>query len=72
MVANKVSTEDIQNLVKGVLKVTLPDYKACRTAMSLVGYTRDTWPKEDEHKPSLSSAIDKGTNTITITCIRAE
>lgn len=67
MVADKVSTEDIQNLARGILNVTLPDYKACRTAMSLVTYTKDTWPS-DEAKPSFASAIDKETNTITITC----
>ena len=70
MIANKITVADIQNLGKGVLEVTMPDYKACRSAMSLVGYVRDTWPKEDENKPSLSSAIDKETNTITITCLR--
>jgi hypothetical protein len=70
MVANKITVEDIQNLAKGMLKVTMPDYKACRSAMSLTGYVRDTWPKDDENKPALSSAIDKETNTITITCAR--
>lgn len=70
MVANKITVDDIQNLTRCVLKVTMPDYKACRSAMSLVGYVRDTWPRDDENKPSLSSAIDKETNTITITCAR--
>lgn len=71
MVADKVSTKDIQNLAKGILEVTMPDYKACRSAMSMVGYTRDTWSKDDENKPSFSCAIDKETNTITITCDRS-
>lgn len=54
-----------------LVRVTMPDYKACRSAMSMVGYTRDTWPKDDENKPSFSCAIDKETNTITITCDRS-
>lgn len=70
MIANKISVDDIQNITKGVLKVTMPDYKACRSAMSLVGYVRDTWPKDDENKPSLSTTIDKETCTVTITCVK--
>ena len=70
MVSDKITVEDIQNLVKGVLKVTMPDYKACRSAMSMVTYTKDTWPKENNPKPLFSSTIDKETNTITITCVR--
>ena len=70
MVTNKISAEDIRCLANGVLKVALPDYKACRCAMSLVGYVRDTWPKDDESMPRLSSEIDKETNVITITCDR--
>lgn len=67
MVTDKISSEDIQNLAKGVLKATLPDYKACRTAMSLVTYTKDTWDeKKDGAKPSFESTIDKESNTITI------
>lgn len=67
MIADKITTEDIQNLAKGILKVTLPDYKACRSAMSMVTYTKDTW--EGESKPSYTSTIDKETNTITINCV---
>lgn len=69
MVTDKITVEDIQNLAKGVLKVTMPDYKACRSVMSMVTYTKDTWPNS-EPKPSFSSTIDKETNTITITCAR--
>ena len=70
MVADKITTRDIQNLAKGILEVQMKDYKACRSAMSMVGYTKDTWPKDDEPKPSLTSNIDKETNTITITCLK--
>ena len=70
MVSDKITVEDIQNLAKGILKVTMPDYKACRSAMSMVTYTKDTWSKDEEPKPSYSSTIDKETNTITITCVR--
>jgi len=66
MVADKVTTKDIQNLAKGILEVEMPDYKACRSAMSMVGYTHDTWPKDDEHKPKFTSTINKSTNTIKI------
>jgi len=69
MVAEKVSSEDIKNLAKGILKVTLPDYQSCRSAMSLVTYTKDTWREsEDGTKPSFESTIDKENNTIIITC----
>lgn len=71
MVADKISTEDLQNLAKGILKVTLPDYKACRSAMSMVTYTKDTWSEEnDGPKPNFASTIDKEKKTITITCVR--
>lgn len=66
MVTDKISTEDIQNLANGVLKATLPDYKACRTAMSLVTYTKDTWDDKNGTKPSFESTIDKDSKTITI------
>lgn len=67
MVADKISSEDIQNLEMGVLKVALPDYKACRSAMSMVTYTKDTWNEsENGPKPSFESNIDKEKNTITI------
>lgn len=67
MVTDKISSEDIQNLAKGVIKATLPDYKACRTAMSLVTYTKDTWDvSKNGEKPKFESTIDKETNTITI------
>lgn len=69
MVTDKISSEDIKNLAKGVLKATLPDYRACRTAMSLVTYTKDTWDASQQ-KPSFESDIDKETNTITITLLR--
>jgi hypothetical protein len=71
MVADKVSSEDIKNLAKGVMKVTLPDYQACRSAMSLVTYTKDTWREsEDGVRPNYESSIDKESTTITITCRR--
>lgn len=65
MVADKISSEDLKNLAKGVLVVTLPDYKACRTAMSLTTYVKDTWP-DDDQKPFFASSVNKETNTITI------
>lgn len=68
MVSDKITTEDIQNLAKGILKVTLPDYKACRSAMSMVTYTKDTWEGDD--KPSYYSTINKETNTITISLVK--
>ena len=70
MVTDKISSEDIKCFAKGVLKATLPDYKACRTAMSLVTYTKDTWDeKEDGVKPQFESTIDKETCTITINLV---
>lgn len=68
MVADKITTDDIQNLAKGILKVQMPNYKACRSAMSTITYAKDTWVGED--KPNYSSVIDKETNIITITCVK--
>ena len=71
MVADKITSEDIKLLAAGVLKVELPDYMACRSAMSLVSYTKDTW-REDElgPKPNFSCTIDKRKNTITINLVK--
>lgn len=70
MVTDKLSSLDIQNFAKGILEVTLPDYKACRTAMSLVTYTKDTWESENGPKPNFTSTINKETNTIKIVCVK--
>jgi hypothetical protein len=70
MVSDKISSSDLQNLAKGVLIVTLPDYKACRTAVSLATYTKDTWDPNNGPKPNFTSDINKETNTITITCTK--
>lgn len=45
MVADKISTNDIQSIGKyGKLEVTLPDYKACMSAKNLVTYTKNMYP----------------------------
>ena len=71
MVTDKLSSEDIKNLAKGLITATLPDYKACRTAMSLVTYTKDTWDEEkDGVKPNFESTINKEAKTITISLVK--
>jgi len=71
MVADKVSTQDIKNFALGILEVKLPDYQACRTAMSLVTYTKDTWRVEENGpKPEFESTINKAENTITIKLVK--
>lgn len=71
MIADKVSAKDIKNFALGFLEVKLPDYQACRTAMSLVTYTKDTW-KVDENgpKPEFESTINKAENIITIRLVK--
>lgn len=72
MVTDKISTQDIKNFALGVLEVKLPDYQACRTAMSLVTYTKDTWKVEENGpKPEFESAINKADNIITIKLVKS-
>lgn len=68
MVSDKISTDDIQNIGSyGVLKVTLPDYKACMSAKNLVTYTKNMYPRKDGLTYTIS--IDRDTSTITISTI---
>jgi hypothetical protein len=68
MVTDKIAVKDLQNFAKGVLELTMPDYMACRSVMSMITYTKDTW--RDGEKPSFTSTIDKETNTITVTLVK--
>jgi hypothetical protein len=71
MVAEKISTEDIQRIGRyGELKVTLPDYAACMSAKSIVTYTKNMYPREDGL--TYKVAVDRETNTITITTVDKE
>ena len=48
MVADKISTNDIQNIGSGgTLEVKMPDYKACMSAKNLVSHVRKMYPRED-------------------------
>lgn len=65
MVADKISTNDIQSIGKyGTLEVKLPDYKACMSAKNLVTYTKNMYPREDGL--TYSCSINRDTHTITI------
>jgi hypothetical protein len=65
MVADKISTNDIQSIGKyGTLEVKLPDYKACMSAKNLVTYTKNMYPREDWL--TYSCSINRDTHTITI------
>lgn len=65
MVADKISTNDIQSIGKyGILEVKLPDYKACMSAKNLVTYTKNMYPREDGL--TYSCSINRDTHTITI------
>lgn len=65
MVADKISTSDIQSIGKyGMLEVTLPDYKACMSAKNLVTYTKNMYPREDGL--TYTCSINRDTNTIVI------
>ena len=68
MVADKISTTDIQQMGKyGVLELTLPDYKACMSAKNLVTYTKNMYPREDGL--TYTCSINRDTHTITIRVI---
>ena len=65
MVADKISTNDIQGIGKGgTLEVTLPDYKACMSAKNLVTYTKNMYPREDGM--TYTCSINRDTHTIII------
>ena len=65
MVADKISTNDIQSIGKGgTLEVTLPDYKACMSAKNLVTYTKNMYPREDGM--TYTCSINRDTHTIVI------
>lgn len=71
MVTDKISKTDIKNLAKGVLEITMPDYQSCRSAMSMVTYTKDCWRKEEGcEPPTFESRINKETNTIVISIVK--
>lgn len=68
MIAEKISTEDIRRIGSyGELKVTLPDYGSCMSAKSLVTYTKNMYPREDNL--TYKCVVDRDTNTITITTV---
>lgn len=65
MVADKISTNDIQSIgTGGTLEVTLPDYKACVCAKNLVTYTKNMYPRKDGM--TYTCSINRDTHTITI------
>jgi hypothetical protein len=71
MVADKISTNDIQGIGSfGKLEVTLPDYKACVSAKNLVTYTKNMYPREDGL--TYTCGINRDTHTITIEVIDKE
>jgi hypothetical protein len=71
MVADKISTNDIQGIGKnGMLVVTLPDYKACMSAKNLVTYTKNMYPREDGM--TYTCSINRETSTITIKVVEPE
>lgn len=68
MVAERISCEDIKTIGKyGLLKVTLPTYRACVSAKNLVTHVKSMYPREDGL--TYSTSIDKSTNTISIKTI---
>ena len=71
MVADKISTNDIQSIGKGgTLEVTLPDYKACMSAKNLVTYTKNMYPREDGMTYTCSINRDTHTIIIKVVCAR--
>lgn len=70
MVADKISTTDIQSIgTYGILEVKLPDYKACMSAKNLVTYTKNMYPREDGL--TYTCSINRETHTITIRVVDA-
>ena len=71
MVADKISTSDIQGIgIGGSLEVKLPDYKACMSAKNLVTYTKNMYPREDGM--TYTCSINRDTYTVTIKVIDPE
>lgn len=71
MIADKISTNDIQSIGKGgTLVVKLPNYMACMSAKNLVTYTKNAHPREDGM--TYTCNIDRNTNTITIKVVESQ
>lgn len=71
MTTDKITKSDIKNFANGILELTMPDYQACRSAMSMVTYTKDCWRKEEGCEPPMfESKINKENNTIIIRCTK--
>ena len=71
MVADKISTNDIQGIGSGgTLEVKLPDYKSCISAKNLVTYTKNMYPREDGM--TYTCSINRDTFTITIKVVAPE
>lgn len=71
MEANKIGTEDINNIGSfGKLKATLPDYAAVESAKNLVTRAKKRHPREDGL--TYTTSVDKETNTIKIEVVRPE
>lgn len=71
MVADKISTTDIQGIgVGGSLEVKMPDYKSCISAKNLVTYTKNMYPREDGM--TYTCSINRDTFTITIKVVSPE
>jgi len=71
MKADKITTNDIRSMgVGGTMEVTLPDYKACMSAKSLVTYTKNMYPREDGM--TYACCVNRDTFTITIKVVKPE
>lgn len=71
MVANKISTEDINNIGSyGRLIVKLPTYAAVESAKNLVTRAKVRHPRTDGL--TYTCTVDKPTNTITIEVVSPE
>lgn len=71
MVADKVSTDDINNIGSyGKLIVTLPTYAAVESAKNLVTRAKVRHPREDGL--TYTCSVNKSTNTLTIEVVSPE
>lgn len=66
MIAEKVTTEDVLNLMKGKMVVQLPNYHACNSAKSLLTYVRNAYSDKIGKGKILTASINAAESTITI------
>lgn len=66
MVTEKLTTEDVLNLIEGKIVMQLPDYHACNSAKSMLTYVRNAYRDRIASGMVLTGSIDAESNILTV------